>query len=98
MSTNETLEQKLLNGLENHGLFMEQAEEVLKRLKPKHKEMDGRWNDLASDYPAGMMTVLWVSAQNEAVAWIDEEKPQHWARAIFTQNDSSAKPDADSLA
>jgi hypothetical protein len=45
--------------------------------------MDGRWDHPADSYPDPLFVALWIAVRAEAVKWIDENKPQHWARDLF---------------
>lgn len=80
-----TVEGKLQETLYKHGLFEDEAAAVVNRLKqaPHMEMMQGRWQEPIENYPAVLMNVLWVAVKTEAVKWIDENKPQHWARPFF---------------
>jgi hypothetical protein len=69
--------------LYNSGLFENQADAILKNVVSRKDSMSGRWNDPVSGYPPGMTNVLWVSAKAEALNWIDNNMPMHWARPLF---------------
>lgn len=76
--------------LYDNGLFEKQADDVLERVIANDADtsetMKGRWNDRASDYPPIMTAVLWMSVKDEALKWIDEKMPKHWARPMFTRD------------
>lgn len=78
--------------LYNNGLFENQAEAVLDRVIAQSEPMKGRWNDRVSDYPPAITTVLFLSAKLEAVKYIDENCPQHWARPMFTGEFDNPEP------
>jgi len=75
---------KLRTTLYDHGLFEEQADAILARVMEKSEPMAGRWNDPVDAYPPFMINVLWMGVKPEAVRWIDENMPLHWARPMFT--------------
>lgn len=80
-----TIRKKLEERLYENGLFEDQAAAVVKRFEESEagKPMKGRMDEDESSYPSNLMVVLWVSVKHSAVEWIDENIPQHWARAVF---------------
>lgn len=86
-----TFEQFLHDELFNSGLFEQDVQEVLRRVKaaPENKVMEQRWNDDMSGYPIQMKSVALFTARRHALEWIDETCPQAWFRAIFVD----AKPE-----
>ena len=80
-----TIEDTIKNKLIENGLFPDQANAVVYNLKKLDICMDGRWSEDASGYPVQLLAVLWMSAKDEAVKWIDENKPRHWARPMFAE-------------
>ena len=67
-----------------HGLFETQADAILDRVVQKNEAMRGRWNDPAGGYPEPKMGDLWLTTKTEALAWIVENAPHHWARGTLT--------------
>jgi len=47
--------------------------------------MQDRWKNPAETFSPQMLAVLWVTAKSEAVQWIDENAPKHWARPMFAE-------------
>jgi len=80
-----TFKTKLTEMLVENGLFDTQAEKVMAALitSPASDSMKDRWNDDVEGYPDVMLPVLWMGAKREALAFIDKEIPQHWARGMF---------------
>ncbi len=80
-----TIESKLRQLLEQHGLWPQEVDAVIAAMKSDEitKSMAQRWNDDADGYPPQMMAVLWTSAKRQAREWIDANKPKHFARAMF---------------
>lgn len=81
-----TLEEKLSNTLVDHGMWPNEAQAVMASVKesPVMESMKGRWGQAAEGYPPQMLGVLWMTVKDEAVKWIDANKPQHWAKALLT--------------
>lgn len=71
--------------LEACGLWPDEAQAVLEKMQadPANKDMGGRWGDREEGYPKELLACLWVSAENNALKWIDENKPMHFARGCF---------------
>ncbi len=67
-----------------HGLWPKEAEAVV---AAQYNDLDDnmklRWNHNASDYPLPMLAVLFMGTKRHALAYIDKNKPQHWARLMF---------------
>lgn len=80
-----TIHQKFHEQLVAHGLWPGQADAVLAALKaePNSEPMEGRWDEPVENYPPQLMAVLWLSTKMAAVAWIDKNKPKHFARAML---------------
>lgn len=80
-----TIETKIKSLLVNHGLFEDMAEKVMEAVKadPANASMHGRWGEDESGYHPAIVALAWMSARSHAVAIIDKECPQHWAREIF---------------
>lgn len=79
-----TIAQKLEEELTARLLWPDEIKTIMERVKAKTPAMEHRWNDVVEGYPPEMMAVLWLSTKTEAVAWIDECKPQHFARGMLT--------------
>lgn len=82
-----TIEEKLVDMLYNHGLFKHQAVEIIERVKADevNKSMMGRWQDQMDGYPSQLLAGLWLSVEDHALQWIDENCPQAWYRPIFAK-------------
>ena len=82
-----TIRKKLERALESNGLFQDQAVAVVQHFEssPAGEPMKGRLDEDETAYPPQLFGVLWISVQQAAVEWIDANKPQHWARAVFAQ-------------
>lgn len=74
-----------LQQLQSMGLWEKEAEQVLEQYQNSDasKELKERWNEQTSAYPDVMKNVLLACLKSEALTWIDENKPQHWARPMF---------------
>lgn len=82
----ENLEQRFCE----NGLWPDEAKAVLdlfveelKETEPYMHENIGRRQ--ADEYPAALSTLLYLRAKKHAVRYIDENKPQHWARPMFAE-------------
>lgn len=76
---------KMLQELQNHGLWEDEAKAVLDAVKfaPTSEPFVGRWRDEVEDYPPVVWNLLWIGAKKEAARWLAENKPEHWARPMF---------------
>ena len=81
MSIEETIKKMLFE----RGMFEDQCNQVIARMKanPANEAMSGRWHDKPEDYPEIIMSLAWLSASREALAFIDETCPQAWFRGCF---------------
>ena len=67
------------------GMFDDQAREVMQMVKdaPENEAMQSRWNDDTSGYPEAMTSLIWATAQEKALVWIDQNCPKAWYRSMF---------------
>ena len=73
--------------LVDHGLWPEEATEIMGRVARVTPNMENRWKDPPDGYPVAVFRTLWIIARIEALRWIDETKPMHWARGMFMEGD-----------
>ena len=80
-----TIEDTIKKWLFDRGMFENQCNAVLERMKadPTNEAMAGRWTDTADGYPPQIMNIMWHSAKQEALAFIDETCPLAWFRPMF---------------
>lgn len=80
-----TIRATITDRLQEHGLWPQEAEAVMSAVEaaPENESMKGRWGETPDAYPPMIMTLAWLSAKTKAVEWIDENKPQHFARGMF---------------
>lgn len=69
----------------DRGLFEKDAKVVMDAViaKPEMKEMEGRWNDIQDAHPKVLYATLLISVYREVIAWMDRERPNHFARPMF---------------
>ena len=79
-----TIRQFLEEQLVANGLWPNEATEVMDLVVAGNEPMQGRWNEDKTAYPSQLLTVLFLSAKAVAIKWIDENKPQHFARMILS--------------
>lgn len=91
--------QRMVEKLYNSGLFMDQAKAVVAMYEegPLGQPMREHMGKEESGYPPTVSGTLWMGVQAVAVEWIDQNCPQHWARAVFTpmrrnQGDNAEPP------
>jgi hypothetical protein len=89
-----TFEAKLRCDLSKRGLFPDQVDEVVKRVKaaPENEVMAYRWNDDTDGYPPAMLGILWFTTKRHALAYIDETCPQAWFRPLFADEGTGLNP------
>ena len=87
-----TVEGKLQEILCNHGLLEDQAKAVMEKVKksPAMEVMKHQWRDPASSFPAPFINCLWLQTRIDAVKWLDENAPKHWARAMLADEPRAA--------
>lgn len=88
-----TIKELMLKHLVTNGLSTAQAEEVLARFAGSDagEPMLARWGTAHAGYPATMMAILRMGVNQEAVKFIDETIPQHWARPMFAGREKVAQ-------
>ena len=81
-----TIEDKIKEMLIEHGLFDNQAAEIIEAMKVDeiNEPMEHRWTDKVDDYPPQMLTILWAGAKYQALEYIDANCPEAWFRPMFT--------------
>lgn len=81
----KTVRELMLKHLVVNGLSVPQAEEVLAQFAASDpgEPMLGRWQDAHGGYPGPRLAILKMGINREAVKFIDEAKPKHWARPMF---------------
>ena len=80
-----TIREKLLALLEENGLSADEALVVLAYYveSDSGEPMNRRLDDSLESYPPAVLVAAWIDVRATAVEWIDENKPLHWARAMF---------------
>jgi hypothetical protein len=80
-----TFEQWMRDRLTNSGMFVNQVDAVVERVKaaPENEPMAQRWGHSINGYPAAMVNVLWLTVKTHALEYIDAECPQAWFRPLF---------------
>jgi len=85
MTTRQKFEQMLFEC----GLFENQAKAIMDKAIPMLDALtpDYRitWDRPASEYPEHFFTVGFLTVKTAALAWIDENIPKAWFRAMFTE-------------
>lgn len=83
--------------LVDRGMFETQAKAVMEAAMadPVNEAMQGRWNDAVDGYPPQMQAVCLVSIKSQALKWIDQNCPQAWFRAMFTDEKAFVPPVAE---
>lgn len=78
----ETVRQYIEQQLYHHGLWENQIKEVLDKVIANDKN-SVRWDDPKSGYPDALYLNLMISVRRQAIQWIDENCPHHFARVIL---------------
>jgi len=82
-----TIQEKLAKMLFDRGMFPDEATKIVDELKglPQNKPMNGRWDEPEDDYPPVLITALWLTTKQLALAYIDENCPMAWYRPLFAE-------------
>ena len=75
--------------LTDRGLWPDEASAVVDAYAEGEESMAHRWNDATEGYPVSLFAVLLLCLSDEAVRWIDANKPKHFARGMFTNEEES---------
>lgn len=80
-----TIEEKMKELLENHGMWADGLEHTLKAMKEDAllEDMRNRWNDSVDDYPQPLISVVWLNVRSIALKWVDENCPQAFYRPLL---------------
>lgn len=79
-----TLREYLHQDLVAKGLFPEEADSVIATFADQQEAMKDRWSDHTEGYPAPLLASLIVGANITAGKWLEQNKPLHWARGMFS--------------
>lgn len=76
-----TIQEKMTTQLVAHGLWADEADKVIERYKASDmaKEMERRWDDDVEGYQPMIFAVLWIGLKSEAIKFLEETKPMHFA-------------------
>lgn len=80
-----SVEEHITNLLVKRGLLPTQAEDVMVLVKgaPGADDMARRWQDDVSGYDEAFMNFWWDVARRQALEWLDQHKPKHFARHLL---------------
>ena len=56
------------------------------------ESMQQRMNDDMTDYPKELLSIVLIGIRSEAVAWIDANKPKHFARVGLVGSPVAVEP------
>ena len=79
-----TIREKLYEHLTKNGLWPHEANSIIETYRDSEQSMTTRMSDKITDYPQSFLAVLFLSIDHEAIKWIDANKPQHFARPMFS--------------
>ncbi len=81
-----TIQERILELLQEHGMWPDQAAEVVEMVKADkaNEAMAGRWDDSAEGYSISLIAALWFSIKDTALQYIDANCPKAWFRPMFT--------------
>ncbi len=82
-----TIRETMTKLLMYNGLSPSEADTVMESMiSDKSQEpMADRWDEASEGHDKHTLAVLWACAKHFAIVWIDANAPEHWARAMFTQ-------------
>lgn len=79
MTVRENVEKFLFN----HGLWPEEAKEVVKKLVAENEPFSGVADKSEEGYPDAFFAVSYAAAKDLAIKHLEENKPQHFALSIL---------------
>ena len=85
-----TLEQKMRELLEQHGMWSDGLEATMKEAKESDllkDTMRERWNDDVEGYPQTLVVALWLNVRSLALNWVDANCPEAWYRPMLAGED-----------
>lgn len=87
----KTLDDFFHDYLIQHGLWPAEATAVMERAKagPALESMARRWHDTTDGYPKVLLGVVWMSLREEAIKYLTETKPMHFALFILRGGESA---------
>jgi len=80
-----TLREAFLKQLTDCGLREDEAQKVMERVEADPVMEAVKFSDTHEGYPVQCVAAIWMNIKRHALAYIDDEKPQHFARPMFTQ-------------
>ncbi len=82
-----TTKEKLVNSLEQQGLFNTQAKEIVELAIPELEKLCPgyriTWDKPAEEYPSPMYVVWFIAMKPIALKWINEHAPMAWFKSLF---------------
>ena len=82
----KTLRDQLVLFLVSNGLWPDEANAVMDIVVAEKPHEEVKFNSAVGDYPEQLVALLKMASARTAVAWIDEHKPEHFARKILVAN------------
>lgn len=80
-----TLKERLMKMGEENGLNSQESAQIVNVLSAEDNHKLARLlNDKADAYPQQMIEALWSAFRRVAALWLAENKPDHWARLLFS--------------
>lgn len=71
-----TIEETLRHRLDNCAVPTLAIDEIMAKVKEfTDSSMNNRWNNQVEDCPTQVLTLLWYSTKQEAIAWAKENSP-----------------------
>ena len=80
-----TFKEAMIQQMTKRGMFLQQAEQVMDKeiSENKNELMEGRWLENISDYPEGLVNIVWIGVKKSAYEWIEENAPMAWFKPMF---------------
>jgi hypothetical protein len=80
----KTVEEELHHAIYCRGLFEDETQNIIDQFKAgAGKTVE--WNNPKESYPESMRIQLLVGCTPLILAWMDENCPMHWGRALFKE-------------
>lgn len=75
----------MMERLHENGMMSDDCTAIMDSVESDEiaEPMKGRWADGIDEYPAPLLAIAWLTVKAVAWKWLNENRPQHWAKPMF---------------